>query len=525
MFVHVNKQQAAEIERKNLIARRRVTAGRNLLGLLGGLLGGLLLGLLLLRLRRAGRAGGFFLGGLLGGLRLGLLLLRRAGGLRLRLRLRLRARRLLLGSLLLGLLLLRLRGLGEVRTGRFLLGSLLRLLLLRLRRAGGLRRARGLLLSSLLGLLLLRLGGLGEVRAGRLLLGSLLGLLGLLLLRLGLRLGRARGLLLALLALLLRLLLLRLRLRRAGRAGRARGLLLALLGLLALLLGLLLRLRIGIRILIRLLLLVGVNLTTEDHIEGTHHRAEHLDDIVVVSAGHIHSIDGNDVVVRLDQTTALSLQLGVARTVVETLDLAHSRLVGVGLVEVQTERTVHELHLHLHELLAEIAVNDLTVLVNTLLGLRDGAGVHHLAEHRPVLDGEVVHGGQQSGRAVGDDLGDVLLNLAANDAIHPLQHGVQHSSVFVVLHLDVQGLQLQVGVLDLELGLLVHHAELEGNSEHGIIGLAIDGGLTLVLGEGGLVDLEVDLLHLDLQVADTHTKLSAIDLATVENEANKHYLL
>ena len=226
---------------------------------------------------------------------------------------------------------------------------------------------------------------------------------------------------------------------------------------------------------------------------------------------------------RLDQSTALGLELGVTRTVVEALHLADGGLVGVGLVEIQTQRSVHELHLHLHELLAEIAVDDLTVLVHALLGLQDGVGVHHLAEHRPILDGKVVHGGQQSGRAVDNDLGDVLLDLRTNDSVHPLQQGVQHTSVLVVLHGDVQRLELQVGVLNLQLRLVVHHTQLEGHTEHGIIGLAVNGGLALVLGEGGLVDLEVDLLHLDTQVADTHTELRTVHLTTVENETDQHY--
>ena len=57
-----------------------------------------------------------------------------------------------------------------------------------------------------------------------------------------------------------------------------------------------------------------------------------------------------------------------------------------------------------------------------------------------------------------------------------------------------------------------------------ILRAAVDGRLTLVLRERLLVHLQVDLLHLDAQVAHAHTHLRAVELATVQNEAHQHYL-
>ena len=164
----------------------------------------------------------------------------------------------------------------------------------------------------------------------------------------------------------------------------------------------------------------------------------------------------------------LRLQLAVARTVVEALHLAHGGLRRVRLVEVQTDRTVHELHLHLHQLLAQVAVDHLAVLVHALLSLHDGARVHHLVQHRPVLHRQRVHGLQQRTRLLDDHVGHRLLQLLADRRVHPLQHRVQHARQTIVLHCDVQRLQLQIRVLDLQLRLLVHHTQLERDAEHGL---------------------------------------------------------
>ena len=98
---------------------------------------------------------------------------------------------------------------------------------------------------------------------------------------------------------------------------------------------------------------------------------------------------------RLDQSALLGLQAAVARSVVEPLHLAHGGLRRVGLVEIQTDRSVHELHLDLRELLAQIAIHHVAVLVHALLRLRDRRRVHHLRQRRPVLHRQVVHRLQQ----------------------------------------------------------------------------------------------------------------------------------
>ena len=239
----------------------------------------------------------------------------------------------------------------------------------------------------------------------------------------------------------------------------------------------------------------------------------------------------------------LSLQSGVARTVVESLHLAHRRLRRIRLAQIQTQRSVHELHLDLLQLLAQIPVDDMAILVHTLLALHDARGVHHLVQCRPVLHSEVVHGLQQQialllpitlpPRHYDDHRRHDGLDSAADHAVEHLQQRVDHVRHAVVLHRQLQIRQLQIGMLDLQLRLLVHHSKLERQTEHGLhisrsrdphlASAAVQSELALVLGEVALVDLALDLFDLQLQVANTHSQLRSVEFPAVQNESHQHY--